>query len=188
MNTFKMAVGAIAFGAAAAMAAAPAMAQTSVNISIGQPGFYGPLNVVDYGPPALYYPQPVVVQRGFVGAPIYLRVPEGHRKHWSKHCYRYNACGRQVFFVQDSWYNNVYAPRYRERYYRDRPVVREHFYREPHREYREVRREVRREEHRGPDRGHDRGHDRGPDHGPGHDRGGDHGDRGHGNGHGKHGD
>lgn len=169
---------------------APAAAQVSINI--GQPGFYGQLNIGGYPPPVLYSSQPVVVERRFVGAPVYLRVPPGHRRHWSQHCGRYNACGRQVYFVQDNWYTNTYAPRYREGHYRERPVVvRENFYREPPRpqyreEHREYRRDERREEHRGeehrggPDRG---GHDRGRDHdnndGPG---------RGNGNGHGKHGD
>jgi hypothetical protein len=46
--------------------------------------------------------------------PIYLRVPPGHAKHWSKHCREYNACGERVFFVQDNWYNREYAPRYQE--------------------------------------------------------------------------
>lgn len=147
--------------------ATPAMAQVSV--SVGQPGFYGQLNIGGYPPPALYSPQPVIVQRGYVGAPIYLRVPDGHRRHWSRNCYRYNACGRQVFFVQDGWYQNTYAPRYRE-HYRQGPV----HYRETHRD-----------DHRGPDRGHDRGHDRGPDRG--HDRNDNHGPgngRGHGEGRG----
>ena len=62
------------------------------------------------------YPQAVVIQRApeFVSAaPIYLHVPPGHEKHWSKHCARYNACGRPVYFVRDDWYNNEYVPRYR---------------------------------------------------------------------------
>ncbi|HEU5437565.1 MAG TPA: hypothetical protein VFU95_14225 [Telluria sp.] len=167
---------AIATVAAGVAVAAPANAQVSINI--GQPGFYGQLNIGGYPPPVLYSPRPVVVERRWVGEPVYLRVPEGHRRHWAKHCYRYNACGRQVYFVQDSWYNNTYAPRYRQHHYRERPVVvRENFYREPHRD---DHRGPGRGHDRGPDRGHDRGHDRGPDRG--HDRG--HDDRGHGNGHG----
>ena len=65
----------------------------------------------------MYTRQPVIVERQvrYVGQPVYLRVPEGHRKHWDKHCREYNACGQQVFFVQDGWYNNTYAPRYRDR-------------------------------------------------------------------------
>lgn len=41
-------------------------------------------------------------------------MPPGHAKHWSKFCGRYDACGRPVYFVNDSWYNDTYAPRYRE--------------------------------------------------------------------------
>ena len=187
----------LALGATLALgltAAAPASAQTSVNLSVGQPGFYGQLNIGGFPPPAVYYPQPVIIEQRVVGAPVYLRVPEGHRRHWARHCAYYHACGRPVYFVQDNWYYNTYAPRYREQHYRDRPVVvHENYYREPPRE---VRQEIRREEWRGhEDRGHeDRGHeDRG--HGRGHDgdhgRGEGHGEghgNGHGEGHGKHGD
>ena len=167
-------------------AAAPATAQVSINI--GQPGFYGQLNIGGYPPPALYSPQPVVIERRFVGAPVYLRVPEGHRRHWANHCGRYNACGRQVFFVQDNWYNNTYAPRYREGHYREAPVVvRETVYRDaPRPVYREERREFRHEERR--EAHHEQRRD---EHRGGHDRGRDHGDnddRGPGRGHGKHGD
>jgi hypothetical protein len=58
----------------------------------------------------------VIIQRvpvGVVRQPVYLHVPPGHAKNWSKHCYRYDACGRPVYFVQDRWYNEVYVPRYR---------------------------------------------------------------------------
>ena len=47
--------------------------------------------------------------------PVYLWVPPGHQKNWRKHCGRYDACGRPVYFVQDNWYNTVYVPRYQER-------------------------------------------------------------------------
>ena len=103
------------------------MAQTNVSISVGQPGFYGRIDLGGFAPPPVVYAQPVIVERQvrYVGQPVYLRVPPGHRKNWSKHCRRYNACGQQVFFVQDGWYSNTYAPRYREQHYRgrDRPVV-----------------------------------------------------------------
>jgi hypothetical protein len=96
---------------------APAFAgDVGVSISVGQPGFYGQINIGNAPPPQLVYAQPVVIQRApeFVSAtPIYLHVPPGHEKHWSKHCAEYNACGRPVYFVRDDWYNNVYAPRYR---------------------------------------------------------------------------
>ncbi|MEP6657815.1 MAG: hypothetical protein ABJC33_11310, partial [Betaproteobacteria bacterium] len=34
---------------------------------------------------------------------------------WRKHCRKYNACGQPVYFVQENWYNDVYAARYAER-------------------------------------------------------------------------
>lgn len=91
-------------------------ADVGVSISVGQPGFYGQINIGNIAQPQLIYTQPVVIQRApeFVSAPpIYLHVPSGHEKHWSKHCAEYNACGRPVYFVRDDWYNNEYVPRYR---------------------------------------------------------------------------
>lgn len=100
------------FGACAAPAFA---ADVGVSISIGQPGFYGQIDIGNVPQPQLVYPQPVVIRRApeFVSAPpIYLHVPPGHEKHWNKHCAQYNACGRPVYFVRDDWYNNEYVPRY----------------------------------------------------------------------------
>ena len=95
---------------------APAFAaDVGVSIGIGQPGFYGQIDIGKVPQPQLVYPQPVVIQRSpqFVSAPpIYLHVPPGHEKHWSKHCAEYHACGRRVYFVRDDWYNNEYVPRY----------------------------------------------------------------------------
>lgn len=162
----------IIFGVALAAAAFPALAQTNVSISVGQPGFYGRVDIGDFAPqPVLYAPQPVIVRQTpyYVAEPVYLRVPPGHRKHWSKFCGRYDACGRPVLFVRDEWYTNTYVPRYREYHHGG--------YRRP-----EVR-VVERVEYRDHDR-HDRGHDRGPDRGDWDDRGHGHGN-GHGNGHGK---
>ena len=96
--------------------ASGAMAQTSVSINIGQPGFYGRIEIGDFGRPEVVYAQPIIVHRPvrYVAEPLYLRVPPGHMKKWSKHCGRYNACGRQVYFVRDEWYTDSYAPRYRD--------------------------------------------------------------------------
>jgi hypothetical protein len=163
-------------GVALAAAAFPALAQTNVSISVGQPGFYGHIDIGDFGPPPVVYAQPVIVQPRvhYEAAPIYLRVPEGHRKHWSKWCGRYNACGQQVLFVRDDWYTNTYAPRYRERHYR---VVEQRPY-DDRRDYRDERRDDR-DDH---GRGHGDGHGEGRGHGEGHGRG--HGE-GHGEGHGR---
>lgn len=103
----------------AASAAVPALAaDVGVSVSIGQPGFYGRIDIGSFPQPQLVYPQPVVIvpaPYAVVQQPIYLRVPPGHAKDWRKHCGRYNACGQRVYFVQDGWYRDVYAPAYRGR-------------------------------------------------------------------------
>lgn len=104
--------------AIAAAVSAPALAaDVGVSISVGEPGFYGRIDIGDFPQPAVIYPRPVVIAPVPVaGPPLYLRVPPGQYKKWSKYCGRYDACGREVYFVQDHWYNDVYAPRYRERH------------------------------------------------------------------------
>ncbi len=93
--------------------AAPALADVGVSVSVNEPGFYGQINIGGVPqPPQVIYAQPIVVQRTptYVAEPIYLHVPPGHEKHWSKHCAEYNACGRPVYFVREDWYNREYAP------------------------------------------------------------------------------
>ena len=106
--------------AAIAAAAAPAFAaDVGVSINVGQPGFYGQIDIGNVPAPRLIYQQPMIIQPAPVAVmaqPIYLHVPPGHAKHWGKHCREYNACGRQVYFVQDNWYNEVYVARHRERH------------------------------------------------------------------------
>ena len=95
--------------------AAPAWAQTSVGVSIGinQPGVYGRIAIGNMPPPAVVYPQPVIIvpsrQVAVVQQPLYLYVPPGHQKHWAKHCARYRACGQPVYFVQEEWVRERYA-------------------------------------------------------------------------------
>jgi hypothetical protein len=58
-----------------------------VSVSIGQPGFYGRIDVGDFPPPLLIYQEPRYIQQFAYGRePIYLRVPPGHAKNWRKHC------------------------------------------------------------------------------------------------------
>jgi hypothetical protein len=102
------------FAVIAAFVATPAFA-TDVNASIGvsQPGFYGQINIGKFPRPAVIYAQPVWVQRPpktVYVQPIYLHVPPGHEKHWSKHCAKYGACGRPVYFVREDWYQTQYVP------------------------------------------------------------------------------
>jgi len=97
----------------------PALAaDVGISVSIGQPGFYGRLDIGDYPQPQVIYRQPRVVERGVPAdrPPVYLRVAPGHAKNWSKHCREYNACGERVFFVQDKWYNREYVPRYQRQH------------------------------------------------------------------------
>jgi hypothetical protein len=104
------------FAALVSACAAPTFAgDVGVSISVAQPGFYGQINIGNIPHPPVVYAQPVVIAQApeYVSAPpIYLHVPPGHEKHWSKHCAEYNACGRPVYFVRDDWYNNEYVPKY----------------------------------------------------------------------------
>ncbi len=139
----------------------PALAaDVGVSINVGQPGFYGRIDIGDFPPPQVVYAQPVIVERPVryvEQRPIYLRVPPGHARHWSQHCRAYNACGQRVYFVQDNWYTNDYAPRYR----------REHAHRDHgrDRQEREERHEDRHDDRR--DDRHDDDHGHGRDNGRG---------------------
>ena len=104
----------IAAAAVAAACTAPALAAVGVSVNVGEPGFFGSLDIGGYPPPQTVYARPVVIQRGpdYVDQPLYLHVPPGREANWRRYCREYNACGRPVFFVRDDWYRNVYAPRY----------------------------------------------------------------------------
>jgi hypothetical protein len=108
----------ILYAALLCVCASPAFAgDVGVSITLGQPGFFGQIEIGNAPQPQVIYQQPVVVVQSpaYVSAPpIYLHVPPGHEKHWNKHCAQYNACGRPVYFVRDDWYNNEYVPRYQQ--------------------------------------------------------------------------
>ncbi|MBK7765590.1 MAG: hypothetical protein IPI44_05475 [Sulfuritalea sp.] len=93
-------------------------ADVGVSVSIGQPNFYGRIDIGDYPQPQVIYRRPIVIQRVVVAPPppIYLHVPPGHAKNWRKHCHEYGACGERVYFVQNNWYQREYVPRYQERH------------------------------------------------------------------------
>lgn len=120
---------------------------------LGDPGYYGRIDIGGYPDVQLIYRQPVII---YPDAPtavddaIYLRVPPSYASHWSRYCHRYQACGRPVYFVRDVWYRDIYVPHHRHHGF-DRhgpgPGFNHH--------------------DRGPGRDFDR-HDRGP--GPGFDR------------------
>lgn len=114
--------------AASLLASVAGPANAGVSISIGDPGFYGRLDIGNYPPPRLIYEEPIIVRRVTTWyPPIYLRVPPRHIRNWHQHCNEYGACGRPVYFIDDDWYRDVYAPRYREyhppRGYSHRPPV-----------------------------------------------------------------
>jgi hypothetical protein len=136
----------IAAAVAAVTVTTPALAaDVGVSVSIGQPGFYGQLDIGGYPQPQVIYRQPMAIERvARDRPPIYLRVPPGHAKHWRKHCREYNACGERVYFVQDNWYNREYVPRYQEQ----------------HRDRRDERKDDRRGNQRNDHQGNDHGQGR----------------------------
>jgi len=89
-------------------------AQPTIHVSVGgqvSPGVYGRVDFGNAPPPPVLYPQPVVIvppRTVVVQQPLYLHVPPGHAKNWRRHCYRYNACGRQVYFVRSAEYEPGY--------------------------------------------------------------------------------
>lgn len=148
MNLRSLTAGLLALAALAPAHAADV--DVGVSISVGQPGFYGRIDIGNVPPPVVVYPQPVIIQQvpvAVVRQPIYLHVPPGHQKNWAKHCYRYAACNQPVYFVQESWYQEVYVPQYRQRYAPPPP---------PSRKYKH-------DDDRGPGKGHGRGHGKGRD-------------------------
>ena len=136
---------------ALAAAGSAMAADVGVSVTVGEPGFYGRIDIGNVQRPQVIYSNPMIIQRpvvGYIEQPLYLRVPPGHAKNWSKHCARYDACGRKVYFVQENWYNNVYAPQIRERS-----------------GWSDEHGRGRNDERRGDDRGNYRGDNRGDNHG-----------------------
>jgi len=118
-------------------------------LSVGgeiSPGVYGQVQFGNAPPPPVLYEQPRIIVRqppNVVLQPLYLHVPPGHAKNWSKHCREYNACNRPVYFVK----SREYEPGYRGRKDKGR---RNEGHREEHRDQRrgDERRENRRDEKR----------------------------------------
>ena len=100
--------------AALSLGAAAAGAQ-SVRVTVSgevAPGVYGRVDISNRPtPPPLVYPQPVVIVKqphAAVMSPIYMHVPPGHARNWSKHCKKYNACNQPVYFVKSAEYEPGY--------------------------------------------------------------------------------
>ena len=109
MNSMRLAV------AASLLAVITAPAWSAVDVGVGvtirEPGVYGRIELGSRPPPPVLYAQPVIIARPAVVVaepPLYLYVPPGHAKKWNKHCYQYNACGRQVYFVREEWVHDEY--------------------------------------------------------------------------------
>ena len=100
--------------AALAVVALPAQAadvDVGVSIGISQPGVYGRIDIGRFPQPQVIVQQPVIITRqARAPEPVYLWVPPGHQKKWSKHCSKYQACGVPVYFVQESWYHDHVLP------------------------------------------------------------------------------
>jgi len=111
----KILTGLIALAFVTTANTAAAHTDVGVSIEIGEPGFYGRIDLGNAPRPLLIYPEPIIIVQSARGySPIYLRVPPGHAKNWRKHCGSYRACGRPVYFVQDGWYHDTYSPYYKK--------------------------------------------------------------------------
>lgn len=134
--------------AIASLTTVTSAADVGVSISVGQPGFYGQLNIGDYPQPRVIYAQPMIIEHRTMRSrePIYLRVPYKQTKHWNKYCRRYNACNRPVLFVHDDWYEREYVPRYQERHH------------DHGNDYRDDRRDDRQDDDHGNQKNKDKGH------------------------------
>lgn len=105
-HTLRAALAATLLGAAALSAVAAV--DVGVGITIREPGVYGRIEIGSAPPPPVLYAQPMIISQPRVvvaqpAQPMYLYVPPGHAKKWGKHCHRYNACARPVYFVQETW-------------------------------------------------------------------------------------
>jgi hypothetical protein len=109
-----------AFVLASVAVAGPALADVGISIRVGEPGFYGQLDIGGYQPRVVYSRPVIVERRSRHESPIYVRVPPGQERNWRRYCGRYDACARPVYFVRDDWYRNDYSPRYRQQHSRDR--------------------------------------------------------------------
>jgi len=104
------------FFAALALASTSALAaNVGVSVTVGEPGYRGRIDIVNFPPPQLLFPEPIIIEPvpvGVVRQPVYVYVPVTEAKQWRKYCKKYKACGQPVYFVQETWYKDVYVPEY----------------------------------------------------------------------------
>jgi len=102
----------------ASLIATPASAtDVGVSVQISQPGVYGRVDIGRFPQPQVVVQQPVIIARPVAvqrPQPVYMWVPPGHRKQWSRHCAEYRACGVPVYFVRDDWYDQRVRPHERD--------------------------------------------------------------------------
>ena len=109
-----MKTAAVGFGLIFLVLGASLVQAENVNVIVAgevKPGVYGRVQIGNT-PPPLVYAQPVVIVREYHPAPpqpVYLHVPPGHAKDWDKHCHKYNACNRPVYFVKSAEYEPGYS-------------------------------------------------------------------------------
>lgn len=75
------------------------------------PGVYGRVEIGNDSRPNVYYREPMLIMtdsRYARSRPVYLHVPPGHAKNWGKHCSKYHACDRPVYFVRSAEYDEHY--------------------------------------------------------------------------------
>jgi len=89
-------------------------AQPVINVTVSgeiSPGVYGEVQFGNAPPPPVVYAQPRIIVRqppNIVVEPLYLHVPPGHAKKWSRYCRQYDACDRPVYFVKSREYELGY--------------------------------------------------------------------------------
>jgi hypothetical protein len=103
------------FGLLGGLAQAATPYTSAVAAGALSPGIYGRIEIGTAPPPPLIYTQPVEIYRAPEAVqPLYLHVPPGHAKNWSKHCSKYNACGYPVYFVRVDGDERFERQRYEE--------------------------------------------------------------------------
>lgn len=106
MKTTYIALSAALLGSIAVAQAADTDIRVIVSGDVA-PGVYGRVDIGSAPPPPVVYTTPRLVIRDRsrpAPRPIYLHVPPGHAKNWSKHCRKYDACGVPVYFVKSAEY------------------------------------------------------------------------------------
>jgi len=89
-------------------------AEVSLDVVIHReirPGVYGRIEIGGAPPPVVYAQPRIIVRQppaAVAPTPVYLHVPPGHAKNWAKHCRKYNACSRPVYFVKSEEYSPGY--------------------------------------------------------------------------------